>query len=611
MAHPAPDWIETRWLDAFGEQRRVDPDVRAAIRAAIRLDAAGSPPLDPVRLAAPGEALPAGAELALEDGTVRGPLERLPRDVPFGYHRLQQQHGEQLLIVPPPRCHLPDSLRAWGWAVQLYATRSTQSWGIGDLGDLRRLAAWSASLGAGALLTSPLGAPNPDPDPDPSPYYPSTRRFRDPLALRVEAMAGYTDVAAEVEPLAAEARRLNASRQIDRARVRELKHRAFERIWRAAGRGATADAAFARYRAELGPALRQWATYAALAERHGAAWRRWPVELHHPASAAVARFAVEAAERVALHEWLQWQLDEQLAAAAASLPLIGDLPVGFHPDGFDAWAWQHLLADGARIGAPPDRFNPAGQDWALPPFVPHRLREAAYAPIIETVRSAMRHAGGLRIDHVLGLFRLWWIPDGGDPSRGAYVRYRGDELAAILAIESRRAGAIVIGEDLGTVQAGVRRALAAQSILSTRLVLFERRAPRAYPRRTHAAVTTHDLPTVAGCWTGADLADQAAAGLTPDRAALAALRGRLSAVAGLGRHAAVEEVVLALHRSLAVAPSALVTATLEDALRVERRPNLPGTTRGQRANWSEALPATLEELESDPFVRELAAALRR
>jgi 4-alpha-glucanotransferase len=611
MADPAPDGIEARWRDAFGEQRRVDPEVRAALRAAIGLESAGSTPLDPVRLAAPGEALPAGAELVLEGGTALGALQRLPRDVPFGYHRLRQQHGEQLLILPPPRCHLPDSLRAWGWAVQLYAARSRQSWGIGDLGDLRRLAAWSASLGAGVLLTSPLGAPNPDPDPDPSPYYPSSRRFRDPLTLRVEAMAGYSDVAAELERLAAEARRLNPSRQIDRARVGDLKRRAFDQIWRAAGRGATADPAFARYRAEMGPALRQWATYAALAERHGAAWGRWPVELQDPGSAAVARFAAEAAERVALHEWLQWQLDEQLAAAAAPLPLIGDLPVGFHPDGFDAWSWQGLLADGARIGAPPDRFNPAGQDWALPPFVPHRLRAAAYAPIIETLRAAMRHAGGLRIDHVLGLFRLWWIPRGGDPSRGAYVRYHGDELAAILAIESRRAGAIVIGEDLGTVQPGVRRALAARSILSTRLVLFERRAPHRYPRRTHAAVTTHDLPTVAGCWSGADLADQVAAGLSPDRAGLEALRRRLAGVAGLGRHTAVEAVVLALHRSLATAPSALVTATLEDALRVERRPNLPGTTRSQRANWSEALPAALEELEADPFVRELAEALRR
>ncbi len=291
-------------------------------------------------------------------------------------------------------------------------------------------------------------------------------------------------------------------------------------------------------------------------------------------------------DRVRFHEWVQWLLDDQLRIASrGGASIVNDLPVGFDPGGFDAWAWQRLIAAGARVGAPPDRFNPHGQDWGLPPFVPHRLRAAHLAPFIETVRAALRYAGGLRIDHVMGLFRLWWIPVDA-PGGGAYVRYPADELLAVLAIESRRAGAVVIGEDLGTVARGVRRSLARRGLLSTRLVLFERRGMDRLPRSVLAAVTTHDLPTVAGAWRRSDLADQRAAGLDPDPRDLEILRERLARTAGVAPDASVEELVLRVHRALAASPAALVSATLEDALRVETRPNLPGTTRAQRANWS-------------------------
>ncbi|HET6819571.1 MAG TPA: 4-alpha-glucanotransferase, partial [Candidatus Limnocylindria bacterium] len=258
-----------------------------------------------------------------------------------------------------------------------------------------------------------------------------------------------------------------------------------------------------------------------------------------------------------------------------------------------------------------DRFNPAGQAWGLPPFVPSRLRLAGYAPIAETIRRSLRPGGGVRIDHILGLFRQWWVPDGARPQDGAYVRQPTEELLAVLAIESHRAGAIVIGEDLGTVPVGVRRRLAAANVLSTRLAYFEDRPPPRWPRRSLAAVTTHDLPTLAGTWSGADAGDQAAAGLPADRRALGLLRRRLARLGGLGEDAGLDAALLAVHEAIAAAPSVLALASLEDATLDPRRPNLPGTTRLQRDNWSHALPLTLDQLERDALVRRLAAAMAR
>ena len=309
---------------------------------------------------------------------------------------------------------------------------------------------------------------------------------------------------------------------------------------------------------------------------------------------------------------MQWLADEQLAKAAAAGPrIIADLPVGFDPGGFDAWDWQAVLAEGVSIGAPPDPFNLGGQNWGLPPFVPQRLREVRLQPFIATVRAALRHVGGLRIDHVLGLFRLWWVPGAAPADQGAYVRYPVDELLAVLAIESVRADAIIVGEDLGTVGPGVRARLAASGVLSTRLTPFERRRPHSYPRRVLAAITNHDLPTIAGAWTWRDLTDQRAAGIDVDARQIAWWRNRIAGLAGLPPTARIEDVILAAHRTLAASPACLVSATLEDALRVTERPNIPGTGPEQRANWSLALPAPLERLMSDRFVAALAKTMRR
>jgi 4-alpha-glucanotransferase len=326
----------------------------------------------------------------------------------------------------------------------------------------------------------------------------------------------------------------------------------------------------------------------------------------------VARLADELGERVAFHEWVQWLLDEQLRAAGSQGPvLVQDLPIGFDPGGFDAWSWQDQLAAGAWLGAPPDLLGPDGQDWGIPPFVPDRLRAAGYRPFIETLRAGLRHAGGLRIDHAAGLFRGWWVPAGRAAAEGGYVRYRSAELLAILALESVRAGAWIVGEDLGTLEEGVRERLAEQRILSMRVVSFEAEPPARFPRRAMALLTTHDLPTLAGVWSGSDLGDQERAGVVPDPDALGALRERIAAITGLGPGAGTREVILAAHAALATAPSAVITATLEDAVAQEERVNLPGTVEAQRPNWSLSLPLTVEALQDDPFVAALAETLGR
>lgn len=603
--------VEAEYVDAFRVRRRVPSANLAAVQRAMGIQpgetAADAP--DPVRLVRrPGEIVEPAAELVLEDGSSQGIMQRLPRDLPHGYHLLRRDHAEQMLIVAPATVRVPAG-RSWGWAAQLYAARSHGSWGIGDLADLRSLAAWSRDVGAAYLMVNPLNAPSFSAHPEPSPYFPSTRRFRDPLYLSIEEVGGASLAPETVQRAAAAGRALNAERLIDRARVQQLKGDALAAIWDAVAGGVESDAGLRAYRQDQGDGLRHWATFAAIAEAHGSDWRAWPGELRDPAALEVARFEAGHAARIRYHEWLQWLLDEQLRRAGAQgVGLVTDLPIGFDPGGFDAWAWQSELALGAAVGSPPDQFNPVGQDWGLPPFAPHRLRASRYAALVATLRGAMRHAGGLRIDHVLGLFRQWWVPNGSSPDQGAYVRYAADEQLAILAIESERATAIVVGEDLGTVGAGVRRRLRQAGVLSTRLAYFER-DPSAIPKLAMAAITNHDLPTVAGTWTGADLAELKERRIPHYEEAERGLRRRIARLSGQPTDAAVDDVALGAYGALAAGPAIVVTATLEDACFVAERVNVPGTTDRQRPNWSLALPDTIEELRTSPFAARLAAAI--
>jgi 4-alpha-glucanotransferase len=578
--------VDDRYLDSAKVEHVISADSIAAVRELIGTapdDLERTAPLVLVR----GRPSDLSGTALLEDGSEQ-PVQPGALTLPLGYHELHTPDGgTRPLIVSPGRCCRP-SRRAWGWAVQLYAARSRTSWGIGNLADLRTVNEWATEQGAGFLLVNPLDASGLVAPLEASPYSPTTRRYRSPLYLSVADLPGTDRV--DLTAATAAARTLNDDPAIDRDAVWRVLRPVLEELFAVS----RSDPDFLAWRGQQGRPLDEWATWSALVDAHGPSWRNWPTPLRRPDSADVARFADEHADAVGFHAWLQYHLSRQLDDAVRAGTVIQDLPIGFDPSGADAWVWQDLLAFDASVGAPPDPFNLAGQDWGLPPFVPWKLRQAGYGPFIESIRATMAAGGGLRIDHVAGLFRLWWIPTHVDARQGAYVRYPAEDLINLVALESERAGAVVVGEDLGTVEDVVRDTMAAAGMLSYRLLWFEEDEPRNWPVEAMAAVTTHDLPTVAGLWSGADLRDQQSHGVPADEASTVQLRERLADLAGIGAAAAPPDAVVGAYRALAQAPCTLLTATLEDALAVEIRPNIPGTT--DRANWSRALPVPIEEL---------------
>ena len=444
--------VATGYHDASGAWRDVPDTTIDAVLEAMGADGE-SPVVDDdvwcIGVGDPPPRLDAPARLFTEDGGELDVVDALPPDLPVGYHRLARRDAEHVtrLIVSPRACFLPDRLHTWGWAVQLYGLRSRESWGIGDLDDLRRLALVARPRG-GHGAGEPAARPSPGVPQQPSPYYPSSRRFRNLLHLRVD------DEQLNDTQLRESARAMNADRHIDRDAIFRLKLQALERQWeRFSG-----DAAFDRYVTEQGESLVGYATFCAQRE------------LGHADP-----------DRVRFHMWVQWLLDRQLEVASRELPLVHDLAVGVDPDGADAWVDRDAYANGVSVGAPPDEFNTGGQDWGLLPFDPWRLRATGYEPFIETVRAGFRHAGGLRVDHVMGLFRLFWVPAGCGPDEGTYVQYPAADLLDILAVESHRAQAFVVGEDLGTVEDGVRADLARRRVLSYRLLYFEPGDPSRAP----------------------------------------------------------------------------------------------------------------------------------
>lgn len=588
--------IETTYTDAFGEEHAVPEATLVALREAMG-EPTGAGPL----VLHPGEAPQVGpAEVVLEDGPRLEVTDSLPPDLPFGYHRILREEEEQDLIVSPGRCFLPEGLRRWGWAVQLYAARSSRSWGMGDLADLRLIGERVARKGGGMVLVNPLLAVAPTPPQSPSPYFPSSRRFLNPIYLRVEDVPGVMAAGELLGEAATAGRALNHRDLIDRDTVWRLKSAVLESVWQAA----PPSGDFEVWRRRQGASLEVFAAWCVLAEEHGPDWSGWPASLSRPAT-AVPRIRVEKPDRLMYHQWLQWLCRRQLCDASTSTMLMQDLPIGIDPGGADAWAWQDLMALGVSIGAPPDEFNTRGQNWGLPPFIPHRLRRAGYAPFVETIRANLLSGGGMRIDHVMGLFRQFWIPPGADPREGAYVRFPSRELLDIVALESVRAQAVVVGEDLGTVEDGVREELAERRMLSYRLLWFEPDNPRSWPELSMASVSTHDLPTVAGLWTGADLQEQKDFDLAPNEESTEKIRSQVAQLTRLHELSPLEEVVSAVHRRLGEAPSHLLCATLEDLALTDRRPNMPGAD-DDRPNWSIALPRSLEDLLSDPLADELA-----
>ncbi|MFE9442810.1 4-alpha-glucanotransferase [Streptomyces sp. NPDC006602] len=601
------------------------------------------------------DALPAGTRLRIE--TEQGETRAAADQLPPGVHRLTAaapdgRTARAHLIVAPPRLPTPPG-RSYGLLVQLYSLLSQRSWGMGDLGDLAQLTAWAGrALGAGFVQVNPLHAAVPGAPTDPSPYRPSSRRFPDPVHLRVEDIPEYAYVTdrERVRALLERAERLRAAvlekgALIDRDAVWGLKREALELV-RDVPLGPGRRAAYVDYLAEQGEALEDHATWCALAEVHGSDWHRWPAGLRDPRSAETARARGELMDRVDFHSRLAWLTDTQLTAAQraardAGMPVgvVHDLAVGVHPGGADAWAQQEYFAAGMSVGAPPDAFNARGQDWGLPPWRPDRLAESGYAPFRFLLRALFRYAGALRIDHVMGLFRLWWVPLGEPPTEGTYVSYDAEAMLAVLVLEASRAGTVVIGEDLGTVEPGVRETLRERGVLGTSVLWFERDwdgdgrplPPDRWRADCLATATTHDLPPTAARLTGEHVELRDSLGLLTrpldeERAEAAAdtsewldLLARLGLLQGTGGGidtSSEEAEIQAVHRFLLHTPARMVGIWLPDTIGDRRPQNLPGTW-DQYPNWrlpiadTDGRPVTLEELAASPRLHALLEVLRQ
>ncbi|ROS77057.1 4-alpha-glucanotransferase [Cellulomonas sp. PhB143] len=539
----------------------------------------------------------------------------VPGDLPLGWHTLRARSGageaSATLVVTPRRLELPPALAdhpSWGFMAQLYSVRSRQSWGVGDLADLADLAWLSARHGADFVLINPLHAAEPVAPMAPSPYLPTSRRFVNPLYVRVEDVreTAYLNAADRslVEWSFDAVRDLDTDPgPIDRDAAWEAKRSALE-VVHAAPRSTARQAAFDEYCAREGRGLDDFATWCAITEHlHGSTW---PAPLHDPRSRAVAELRESLAGRVDFYRWLQWVADEQLSLAqrtatdaGMSVGIMHDLAVGVHPEGADAWALRSVLAEGVSVGAPPDMYNQQGQDWSQPPWHPRALARAGYAPYRDMLRTVLRHAGAIRIDHVIGLFRLWWVPRGEGPAAGTYVRYDHEAMVGILCLEAQRAGAVVIGEDLGTVEPSAREYLAERGVLGTSIVWFEKGsdgsplAPERYRRLALTSVTTHDLPPTAGYLAGEHVDLRERLGLLErdvESERRAARNEREEMVRALAARGLVEdrpserEIVEAMHRFVRATPSVLLGVALTDAVGERRAQNQPGTDQ-EYPNW--------------------------
>jgi 4-alpha-glucanotransferase len=476
---------------------------------------------------------------------------------------------------------------------------------------------------------------------EPSPYLPTSRRYVNPLYLRPEAIPEFAEVRQRGRirrtrlALQENSRRANL---IDRDAAWAAKRDVLESVYRVK-RSAGRQLAYEAYREREGRSLDDFAIWCALAERHGPDWHSWPKKFAGPARPGVAEFAAKHAETVDFHRWLQWQLDDQLATAQSTavragmeLGIMHDLAVGVDPNGADAWAMQDVLALGVTAGAPPDEFNQLGQDWSQPPWRPDQLVDQGYRPFRGMVNAILRHASGIRVDHIIGMFRLWWIPKGAPPTEGTYVRYDHEAMIGILALEAHRAEAVVVGEDLGTVEPWVRDYLSRRGLLGTSILWFELdRDGDGGPLQAQrwreyclSSVTTHDLPPTAGYLAGEHVRLRDELGLLTrpveeelddDRAEQAAWVAELRRVGLLGEKPGVDETVLALYRYLGRTPSRLLGLSLADAVGEMRTQNQPGTS-DEYPNWRIPLGGPdggrllLEEVFTDPRAAALCEALR-
>jgi 4-alpha-glucanotransferase len=593
----------------------------------------------------------------------------LPAGLPIGYHRLDLEAGgltaQLSLIVAPARCHLPAELgrgaRSWGLTCQLYGLRSARNWGMGDFTDLATFAHATGSCAAATLGINPLHALFAAEPLHISPYSPSSRIWLDYLYIDVTAVPGFSEdettrALTEGERFAATQASARSAGLIDYGAVAACKRPVLEALFqRFRSRELAADGAarshigetFRAFQRSGGQSLFDFAVFEALHEHYrrqtqAFSWRDWPTPMRNPRSPEVAEFAAAHRDRVEFFQFLQWEADRQLSVAAAagraaelSIGLCRDLAVGADPNGAEAWADQDLVAPGTSIGAPPDALSRAGQNWGLAPVNPLVLRRQGFAPFTASLRANMRHAGILRIDHVMSLSRLYWIPSGMEAKAGAYVTYPFDDLLRLVALESHRHCCAVIGEDLGTVPAGFRETMRLAEVLSYRVLVFERRQdgsfvpPAEYQPLAAASAATHDIATLKGFWLGRDIAWRRRLHLYPDedaaetdaaerrrdrvlllealvRAGVLAPERRGQFLSDSGEPIFTAELGNAILTYLARSRARLMLVQTEDVVGESEQANLPGTTDAH-PNWRRRLSRTLDEIVAGPDLRRVAA----
>jgi 4-alpha-glucanotransferase len=651
--------VQQEFWDVFGKLHVTDTDTNRAILTALGYECGSEEVLgESVRRREVAEAsrrlpavlvvdqgmkidLPADSEIRLEDGELRTSTENLP----IGYHEVRAGDETMRLIVAPERAHAPSPGKHAGFGVTLYGLRSSRNWGCGDFRDLRELIDWAIPcLHADFIALNPLHAIHNRAPYNTSPYLPNSVFYRNFIYLDIESVPGFEQIRESIltAETAAEIENLRATEVVEYERVASLKRRALEAIFEANPPGADCRGWIQRE----GDLLRLYAIYCALDEHLHLrnpevwVWRDWPEEFRDPSNSSVKSFAEQHEREILFHGWVQWLIDRQLSgvqrhalASGMKIGLYHDLALATDRCGSDLWAHRSLFVDGARVGSPPDGFSPTGQDWSFPPPNSERHRAEGYRHYVETIRKTMRHGGALRIDHVMRLFRLYWIPEGHDATRGAYVRDRPEDLVRILALESVRHGAVIVGEDLGTVEPEVRAALERFGILSYRLLIFERgdrgfKLPHEYPPQALTSTTTHDLPTIAGFWTGRDIEARYSAGAI-DRAAfesqsrerVADRQKLLDALFDAGllpqdyEHDAsrfpelTPELRHAIAGFLALTPCFLWLINQEDLTLGERQQNLPGTT-AEYPNWRGKIRWSLDDLRSLPEAQGTAAMFR-
>jgi 4-alpha-glucanotransferase len=638
--------LETEYRDAFGQQRSVEREVLCKLLDSLAAD--GEPPKRmlprtvvlrgdagrSVQLAAT-EGVPLrweiGSEQMIAQGEGFSPLLELPPGHPHGVFRLRvtvadsEEPEVASLVVSPARAFQGGGAappRMWALAVQLYGVRSRHNWGHGDFGDLLTLVDLAADLGASGVGLNPLHNLFDDRPDEVSPYFPNSRLFLNPLYIDVEVVPEFPG--RNAAGLDDEIPRLREQDIVDYAGVASAKMRALELAYRIFCKQGTAQrhAAFDCFRQERGSSLARFASFEVLRRKLAGPWWQWPQQWRRGSDDVIDALRRTEAAAVGFVEFVQWIAHEQLdrcraRARARGLPigLYLDIAVGVRSDGFDAWCDQDAILSGTAVGAPPDALNTAGQDWGLAGFNPVGLEDRQFEPFRSMLRASMHYAGAIRLDHVLGLKRLYLVPHGMRPNQGAYIRFPFEALLGIAALASVEHKCIVVGEDLGTVPEHFRETLADWGIWSYQVMLFERSAdggfsaPASYRENALVSFGTHDLPTFAGWQEHRDLAVKQAVGIDPGETA-DQRHGALEALRrALRQHGLEATDFAAVARFLAAAPSRLLVISLEDLLEVTHQINLPGTV-DEHPNWRLRLPVAVEDLKNRDAVARMAEIMR-